>query len=80
MVRHRYNIVQPFRSNGINYSIQMRSLNWREIEARADAIVSDPARREQTKPRRGMGALDDPKAKKNPGRGKGHGPRVPGEK
>jgi len=65
--RAQYRIEQPFKANGINYSIQMRSLNWREIDARADAIVSDPARRDQTKPRRGMGVLDDnkPKQKKS---------------
>jgi len=44
-------IMQAVRVNGINYNIQMRSLNWREIEARADAIVSDPSKRDAPKTR-----------------------------
>jgi len=80
MGKWRDRTMQPFKANGISYNIQMRSLNWQEIDARAEAIVSDPLKRISERQRRSMGALDDPKPKKDSGRGKGHRPRVPGER
>jgi len=38
-------------ANGINFTMQVRSLNWREIEARAEAIVNDPSKRDAPKTR-----------------------------
>lgn len=46
-------------ANGVTYDIQLRSPSWREIEARADAIVSDPSKRKRWD-RRGLGGIEDP--------------------
>jgi len=80
MRKYRDRTVQAFRANGITYSIQMRSLNWQEIDARAEAIVTDPTRRMSERQRRGMGVLDDAKPKRHSGRGSGRRMRLPGEK
>jgi hypothetical protein len=57
-----------YKANGINFSVQTRTLNWREIDARAEGIVNDPSKRptEQQVARRmrDMGCLDDPKPRK----------------
>jgi hypothetical protein len=45
-------IMQTYRTaNGVNFTMQTRSLNWREIEARAESIVSDPTKRDAPKTR-----------------------------
>jgi len=46
MNKWRDRTTRAYRANGINYSIQMRSLNWQEIDARAERIVNDPSRRD----------------------------------
>jgi hypothetical protein len=75
MGKYRDRTVCTVRANGINYSIQMRSLNWREIDARAEAIVCDPSRRLSERERRKLGGLNDVKPK----RGGGRRMRLPGE-
>jgi hypothetical protein len=58
-------IMRTFKANsGYNYTVQMRSMNWREIDARAEQIVCDPSRRLSERDRRGLGALEDKPPKK----------------
>jgi hypothetical protein len=58
--------IQTYTANGINYAFQTRSLNWREIDARAEAIVSDPTKRVSDRMRRELSCLDDQKPARRP--------------
>lgn len=57
-------VMQHCRANGINFHIQLRSLNWREIDARADAIVSDPKKRVKWRKGRQVANIEDPEERK----------------
>ena len=67
-MRPIYDKAVKYTANGINYQFQTSSLNWRETDALADAIVSDPSRRMSDRMRDGLNALDDSKPVRKPTR------------
>lgn len=62
LVKTMQTLMQKYKAaNGVNFTIQMRTLNWKEIDARAEAIVNDPSKRDkvsvQKRTKRSLGGI-----------------------